>query len=374
MKRFLTALLLCTAVLCPKALADASSPPQISAKAAIVICADDGKAVFELNADDRMLIASTTKIMTAVVALESCGLDERVRIDSRSAGTEGSSMYLREGDVLTVEELLYGLMLCSGNDAASALAIHAAGSAEEFARLMNAKAKELGLEGTHFANPHGLDAEGHYSTAGDMARLAAYAMQNQDFARIVSTKSAVIQGREIQNHNRLLFEYPGCIGIKTGYTMAAGRTLVSCAQRGDTRFICVTLCDRDDWRDHEALYDWAFENYEYRKVIDSAVCYRVSAVNGGAPYVRAQAENDRGVLLEKGEEAELEIELPPFVIAPVTNGEAAGVIRAVSGGETLCEVRLVYTQALPAEERSGLLARAAEWLRGLGKPIYLTEE
>ena len=147
--------------------------PDIGARAAILINADTGKVLYERNADERMLIASTTKIMTALVVLENCGLDELVEIDSRSAGTEGSSMYLRSGETYTVEELLYGLMLASGNDAASALAIHAAGDIESFAELMNEKAEELGMAGTHFTNPHGLDAEGHYSTARDMARLGA---------------------------------------------------------------------------------------------------------------------------------------------------------------------------------------------------------
>ena len=346
-----------------------SPAPEISAKAAVLLDAESGETLYEHNADARMLIASTTKIMTALVVLERCGLTESVKIDERSAGREGSSAYLRAGEVWTVEELLCGLMLSSGNDAAAALAIHAAGSEDGFAELMNEKAAELGLENTHFANPSGLDAEGHYSSARDMARLAAYAMENADFARIVSSRSATVQGREIYNHNKLLGSYPGCIGVKTGYTMAAGRTLVSCAERDGARYVCVTLCDRDDWRDHAALCDWAFAEYERRCVIDSGVSYRVASASGG--YLEVKAESDGFAVLPRGAEVEIKLELPPFVLAPASAGETAGRIYAVSGGKVVCEMPLVFTSGLPAPERSGLLKRLA----GLfGRPIYLTGE
>lgn len=348
--------------------------PDIGARAAILINADTGEVLYERNADERMLIASTTKIMTALVVLENCGLDELVEIDSRSAGTEGSSMYLRSGETYTVEELLYGLMLASGNDAASALAIHAAGDIESFAELMNEKAEELGMAGTHFANPHGLDAEGHYSTARDMALLGACAMENEDFARIVSTKSVTVHGSEIYNHNKLLGMYSGCTGIKTGYTMAAGRTLVSCAERDGARYVCVTLDDRQDWDDHAALYDWAFENYEYVKVVDSDTTYRVNAVNGGTLYAGARAESDGYALLPKGAEYELSLELPPFVVCPVRAGETAGRVIVTSEGETVCELRLVYEADMPAEATLGIFSRIVELIRGLGRPIYLTED
>ena len=352
--------------------ADTTAAPEISAKAAIVIHADTREPIYELNADARMLIASTTKIMTALVVLENCALDETVEVDSRSAGKEGSSMYLRAGEEYTVEELLYGLMLASGNDAASALAIHVAGSEEDFASLMNEKAAALGMADSHFQNPHGLDAEGHYSTARDMARLAAYAMENEDFERIVSSRSASVHGVSIYNHNRLLSEYPGCIGVKTGYTMAAGRTLVSCAERDGTRFICVTLCDRDDWRDHLRLYDWAFENYEYRELLSSETQFHVAAVNSGEPYAQVCAPEGAYALLERGAEIDVRLELPPFVIAPVRAGETAGRVVYTSGGETVCEAPLVYADDIEIANSPGLFGSIAEWFRGLGRPIYLT--
>ena len=349
----------------------AAPAPDVGAGAAILIHAETREPLFELRAGERMLIASTTKIMTALVALERCSLSESVEIDSRSAGKEGSSMYLREGEEYTVEDLLYGLMLASGNDAASALAIHAAGSEAGFVRLMNEKAAELGLEDTSFANPHGLDAEGHYSTARDMAVLAAYAMENDVFARIVSTRSAVVHGAEISNHNRLLSEYPGCIGVKTGYTMAAGRTLVSCAERDGTRFICVTLSDRDDWADHAALYDWAFENFEYRRVIDSQTVFRVPSAGGEEPYVELRPARDGMALLRRTEEAELKLELPPFVFCPVYEGDAAGRIYALTARGEACSVPLVCARDAPAAEKPGLPERL---LGFLGRPIYLTGE
>ncbi len=348
MKRAFALALIPAALLRLGALADggASAPaaPETSAGAAILIHADTGEALYEHNADERMLIASTTKIMTALVVLENCSEDESVKIDARSAGMEGSSMYICEGEEYTVGELLYGLMLASGNDAASALAIHAAGSEEAFAALMNEKAAELGLEDTHFANPHGLDAADHYSTARDMARITAYAMENEAFARIAGSRRAVVHGREIYNHNRLLGEYPGCIGVKTGYTMAAGRALVSCAERDGARYICVTLSDRDDWRDHSALYDWAFGSYEYREVISPDTLYRVSAVNCAGSYALARAESAAYALAERGSpEAELTLELAPFVIAPLEAGERAGRIYAYAGGELIAARDLVFT-------------------------------
>lgn len=350
-----------------------SAPPGTSAHSAVLMHADTGTLLYEHNADDRMLIASTTKIMTAIVVLENCALDDIVTIDERSAGAEGSSMYLRAGERYTVEDLLLGLMLVSGNDAALALAIHTAGSVEDFADMMNEKAAALGMTGTHFSNPHGLDAEDHYSTARDMAVLAAYCMENDDFARIVATRSANVAERPLTNHNKLLSLYDGCIGIKTGYTMAAGRTLVSCAERGNTRFICVTLCDRDDWDDHAALYDWAFENYEYVRVIDSSVTYRVNAVNAEETlYASASAQRDGWALLPVGAECDTRVELPPFVICPVQAGETAGQVVVSSNGQKVCSVRLVYAEDLPARESGGFLGSIERFIKNLARPIYLT--
>ena len=237
-----------------------------AAQAAIVVHPETGTVLYEKNADARLGIASTTKIMTALVVLEHCALDESVEILPEYTAVEGSSMYLRAGETYTVEELLYGMMLVSGNDAAVALACHTAGSVQAFANMMNDKARTLGMTGSAFQNPSGLDAEGQYSTARDMAALTCAAMANDTFCTIVATERVTIGGQTLVNHNRLLRCYDGAIGVKTGYTKASGRALVSCAQRGATRFVCVTLSDPDDWNDHTRLLDWAFENYAYRAV------------------------------------------------------------------------------------------------------------
>jgi len=232
-----------------------------SAVSAILVDAGSGEVLYEQNADQKMLIASTTKIMTALVAIREGTLSDTVTVSKAAAYTEGSAMYLAAGERLTLETLLYGLMLCSGNDAAVAVAEHVGGSVEDFVAMMNETAGELGLNSTSFANPNGLDHENHYSTARDMAILAGEAMKNATFRRIVSTKSVSIGGRSMTNHNKLLSAVDGCIGLKTGYTRAAGRTLVSCAERGGHRLIAVTLQDGNDWADHRALFDYGFSAY-----------------------------------------------------------------------------------------------------------------
>ena len=226
---------------------------QLSAAAAILMDADSGEILFEKDAGRCMRIASTTKIMTALVALERAKLTDTITVTA-SHMVEGSSMYLKPGETVTVEELLYGLMLCSGNDAALALA-DCCGGLDAFVQAMNEKAAALGMKDTSFANPNGLDDENHYSTARDMAVLAAYAAEDPTFRRICSTKTATVGGRSMTNHNKLLRQIEGCIGMKTGYTKAAGRTLVSCAERQGRRLVAVTLCDGNDWADHKTLYD-----------------------------------------------------------------------------------------------------------------------
>ena len=233
-----------------------AAAPETAAAAFILMEAGSGRVLASRNETQERSIASTTKIMTCLVALEHSELTEKVTV-KREHLREGSSMYLLEGETLTMEELLYGLMLPSGNDAAEALADGCGGTAS-FVRRMNGLAGELGMEDTSFENPSGLDGQAHYSTARDMARLAAYAAGNHTFVRLCSTRSVTIGGRTMTNHNRLLRAVPGCIGMKTGYTRAAGRTLVSVAERDGRRLVAVTLQDGNDWADHAALYDWGF--------------------------------------------------------------------------------------------------------------------
>ena len=230
----------------------------MSAKSAALLDGTTGEFLYEKNGDQRALIASTTKIMTGLLVCEAGDLGRTVTVPETAAGTEGSSMYLKSGETLTRRELLYGMMLHSGNDAALTLAISVSGSEAAFVRQMNRRACALNLTQTHFANPHGLDSGENYSTALDLARLAQAALQNEQFRAVVSTKTITCAGRTLTNHNKLLWRYDGCIGVKTGYTRHAGRILVSAAERGGRMLIAVTISDPDDWRDHVSLLDYGF--------------------------------------------------------------------------------------------------------------------
>ena len=262
MKRMFAALfavLFLSSVLSVRARAAA---PTLSAASAILVDGGSGRVLFSQNADEERAIASITKLMTALVAVESTAdLSQEVTVKREYTLTEGSSMYLKVGEKLTLEDLLYGLLLVSGNDAALAVAGFCAGDVETFVEWMNRKAEELGMEHSHFSNPNGLSSDDHYSTAADMAKLARVVMDNEILAKIVSTKSITIGTRSLTNHNKLLWQYEGCVGMKTGYTDKAGRTLVSSAERDGQRLIAVTLCDPNDWRDHAALFDYGFEEW-----------------------------------------------------------------------------------------------------------------
>ena len=238
--------------------AQLAPPPQVSAKSAALLDGTTGECLYVKNGEQRALIASTTKIMTGLLVCEAGELDRTVTVPDAAVGLEGSSMYLKKDETLTRRDLLYGMMLHSGNDAALTLAISVSGSEAAFVRQMNLRARALGLTQTHFANPHGLDSGENYSTALDLARLAQAALQNVQFRAVVSTKTITCAGRALTNHNKLLWRYDGCIGVKTGYTRHAGRILVSAAERGESQLIAVTLADPDDWRDHAALLDYGF--------------------------------------------------------------------------------------------------------------------
>lgn len=253
---------------------------EVSAAAAVLMDADSGRLLYDKNGEKRMLIASTTKLMTALVALEQGGLQQEITVTGGHMA-EGSSMYLRPGEKLTLEMLLYGLLLSSGNDAALAVT-ECMGGTVPFVGRMNEKAAELGMENTHFANPNGLDDEAHYSTAEDMAKLAAAAMDDPVLRRVASTRTARIGGRTLTNHNKLLSRVEGCVGLKTGYTRAAGRTLVSCAERDGVRLVAVTLQDGDDWNDHASLYEQGFRVLRPVKAVERGLRLAAErAIRGG---------------------------------------------------------------------------------------------
>ncbi len=335
----------------------------VSAQAAIVINAGTGEVLFEKNADSQMLIASTTKIMTALVVLENCALDDMVKITSESANVEGSSAYLVAGEEMSVRELLYCLMLSSGNDAASALAIHVSGSIEDFAVLMNEKAKELGLENTSYKNPHGLDADGHYSSARDLATLTAYALENNDFLDIVSTKTATVGSRTLTNHNKLLWSVEGAIGVKTGYTMAAGRILVSAVDRDGMRFICVTIDDPNDWEDHTAIYEKLYGEYETRQICKKDEVYGEIAVIGGTKETtNIVFEDSLTIMTQESDEVETVFEVPEFSYAKISKGDRAGTLKVYINGNLEHEVGIIYAEDVDVDE-SQLLSLPEKILR-----------
>lgn len=336
----------------------------ISAESCIVIDAESGETLYELNADRKMLIASVTKIMTALVALEHGNPDDEVTITPESVNVEGSSMYLKAGEAMTLEELLYGMLLVSGNDAAAAVAYHIAGSIEGFAELMNDKAVELGLDNTSFTNPHGLDDDGHYSTARDIAVIMQAAMKNEVFARIVSTKSVTIDGHSYTNHNKLLWTCEGATGGKTGYTKAAGRTLVSCCEREGVRLICVTLNDSDDWKDHIELYNKIFQEYKKITIADANEAYAELPVISGrnCDSVTVRAEKTVTLMLTDADNVEIAVNLPKFVYAEVTEGDTVGYITWTVNGDTGGTIGLVFTESIERQkaEKTGFFDELKE--------------
>ncbi len=316
----------------------------LSAHSAILMDARDGKILYEKDADTQRPMASTTKIMTALVALENCDVNEIIDIPDEAVGVEGSSIYLQKGERMTLLELLYALLLQSANDAAVAIAVGVGGSVVNFASMMNEKALELGLTSTHFENPNGLDAQGHVTTARELAILTAEALKNPTFAEIVSTYKRKISGpdggvRLVVNHNKLLNMYDGCVGVKTGFTKKSGRCLVSAACRESLTLVAVTLSAPDDWRDHTALLDYGYENYCCEILCDEGGFIETLPVVGGVQdsllcvncdYVAATLPRDHG-------EIKADIQLPSMVYAPVNAGDIVGHVSYICDGKVIGE-------------------------------------
>ena len=314
-----------------------------SAQKAYVLDAVSGRVLYEKNATQQSLIASTTKIMTALIVCEQCNVLDRMRIPKEAVGIEGSSMYLKEGEVLTLQELLYGLMLSSGNDAAVALAIYCGGTVEGFAGLMNDKARILGMKDTHFENPNGLDSPGHFSTARDLAVLAAYAMENPIFYKTVSAKSVKVGERSLTNHNKLLWRVEGADGVKTGFTKAAGRILVSSATREGRRIIAVTIDDPSDWADHAALLEEGFARYSPKSIVTAGDRIgTVEVVGGENCRVEVRAAEDFVYPVAEEEHPCLALPGKGFVYAPAVAGADAGFAYVMINGKAVGKVRTVY--------------------------------
>ncbi len=256
-----------------------------SAFSACVINQATGEVIWHKNGYEKHPMASTTKIMTAIIALENCSIYDVVKISKKAQNTEGSSMYIREGEEYIMHDILYGLMLNSGNDAAIAIAEHIAKTPEAFADMMNKKAYELGARNTQFMNPNGLDDDGHYTTAYDLAIIARYALKNEAFKEIVSTKYREVRAQNghrlipLVNHNKLLSRYNGCTGIKTGYTKKTGRCLVSSAQRDGMEFVAVTLGDKNDWESHTQMLDYCFDTHRPVYAVKAGSCARIAKIH-----------------------------------------------------------------------------------------------
>lgn len=304
----------------------------ISAEGAILIEADSGDIIYEKNKDRKMPMASTTKIMTAVIIIEGGNLEKAVKTPIEAVGVEGSSIYLKEDELFTRKELLYALLLESANDAATALAIDFAEGVDDFADLMNKKAKELGLKNTQFENPHGLDDENHFTTPYDLAILTQYAMSNPIFKEIVSTKKATIgtgvSERYLVNHNKLLRLYEGTNGVKTGFTKKSGRCLVSSCERDGVRLICVSLNAPSDWNDHQALYDLGFSKYESINLADKySYLLEFEVAGGESPFIYATNDSALSVTLPKGENSiSAKVIKNENLSAKIKEGEAVGKI------------------------------------------------
>jgi len=323
----------------------------ISAEKAFLIDKETGLVLYSKNCDVQSGMASTTKIMTSIIILENKNLSDTIKITKESVGIEGSSIYLSEGEIFTVESLLYGLLLESGNDAAVALAIGLSGSVEDFSILMNEKASSLGMKNTNFSNPHGLSDDNHYSTARDMGILACYAMENETFRKIVSTKKAIIKPenseyiRYCTNHNKLLWSSNDITGIKTGYTKSDGRCLVSSSKTDDTELICVTLNSPDHWNDHLTLLSKGFETFKKRTLAQKGeYAFEILVVGGNKSVILAKNISEITLPLPEDIKINTKIVTPPFVYAPVEKGDIIGELRI------FCEDKLIYSFPLCANE------------------------
>ena len=334
---------------------DTFASPQgisLSAESAALIDATSGELLFEKNGDRRMGMASTTKIMTALVAAECCDIKKTIEVSPDAVGIEGSSIYLYAGERFTLEELLYALLLRSANDAAAAIAIAVGGSIEKFAEMMNARAEEMGLVNTHFTNPHGLYDKEHYTSAHDLAVISSHLLQNDVLRRIVSTYKITIpfyessdNTRFLVNHNKMLKLYDGAIGIKTGFTKATGRCLVSAAERDGLTLIAVTLNAPDDWNDHKKLLDLGFDSYESVLIAEAgSFLYQMPLVGGKESYVRLVNTKELRLTLPKlRDELKCRVETyHRFEFAPTYAGAELGRViylyngKAVASSPLLC--------------------------------------
>lgn len=342
---FLIIILLCSSIVYGEEL-------DLRGESYILIDGNTGRVLYERNAHNKMPMASTTKIMTALVALENGKLDDKITIENESVGVEGSSIYLREGEIITLKDMLYGLMLRSGNDSAVAIASFIGKSTEEFVKLMNKKAKSIGAINTNFTNPHGLHDDLHYSTAYDMAIITKEAFTYEEFANVVGSKSYVSQRDKdnyYNNKNKTLWEYNGGDGVKTGYTMRSGRCLVSSASRNGMRLIAVSLNARDWFNDNYKLLDYGFNNYKPYLIYDEdQFLKKINVINGDKEYVNLVTEKSYIYPLKEGEREKVKISLetPENLQAPIEKGTKIGYVYTYLNGQLIDKSNLVAKSSI----------------------------
>ncbi len=339
----------------------------ISASSAIVMVAQTGDVLYEHNAHVKRSMASTTKIMTALLVLEKADLKKQITVNEDELNVEGTSMGLLPDDKVTYEGLVYGMLLQSGNDAANVTAKKLGGTVEKFISMMNRRAKELGMSNTNFVTPSGLDDDEHYSTAYDMALLGSAAIQNPDFRHISSQKHAVVYygnppyRRTLTNHNKMLSYYDGCIGLKTGFTKKSGRCLVTAAERDGVTLVAVTLNAPNDWNDHKVLLNYGFSKVENRTLDNDSSLLRFPVVGGKKASVPVVAENKAHVnVADNTQGVNADYLMDSFLYAPVKKGDRVGKIVYSVDSKKVAEVILCADENVSAAE---ILKKKTWWQR-----------
>ena len=349
----------------------------VSARCAVLYCENNNSVVFEKNAYKKMSMASTTKIMTSLIALENAQANDKEVAFTKEMIAEGSSMYLKEGYRLRLSDLAVGMMTVSGNDAANAAAVSIAGSVDEFSKLMNEKAEQIGMNSTNFVTPSGLDDDNHYSTAYDMALLMNYALSNSSFAELTAKKTAevtFIQPKDMtisyRNHNRLLSLYQYCTGGKTGFTKKSGRCLVTSAEKDGVCLIAVTLNAPDDWNDHINMYSYGFSRLTAVKNADKNFSFKADVVGGmtDTVEVRPAAAVDYVKQTDSDDGISRRVIINSFLYAPLEKGQVVGRAEYYSEGKTVCTIPLITEKAVDYKEKEkSFFENIFDWCAGVFK-------
>ncbi len=345
MKKLISIFLSCVLLLSINVMAFTQDTIDISAKSAVVICADTHEVVYSKNMNKQLSMASTTKIMTAILALEYGAADKTIKVTHDMITVEGSSIGLQHGDKISLKTLVKGMLLESGNDAANAVAHIVGGNIPNFVAMMNTKAKEIGMNSTSFETPSGLDGENHYSTAYDMAILGAYAIKNLEFRSICEDESDVVYygnppyRRVFRNHNKLLEFYDGAFGIKTGFTKKSGRCLVSAVKKDGKTLVAVTLNAPDDWNDHTKIYDYAFEKTNSIKLTADLSTIKLKVVGGTKKSINVETLCDINyTTLVKNLDYTYEIYIEQFEYAPINKGDIVGKVEFYLKEQKIAEI------------------------------------